>query len=136
MVFIDKVVSESLNDFVCLYKIKRETPFLHKNRVPSFIAIECMAQSISAFNGMRRRDSKLEPQLGFLLGIRDFTCHYTYFELGDQLELHIHSSFVNESMGNFRVKTLLNNESVASCNMTVIQVDGEQLKLLRREANV
>jgi predicted hotdog family 3-hydroxylacyl-ACP dehydratase len=47
--------------------------FSHPQGAPAYVALEFMAQAISAYSGVQRRALNLPPQIGFLLGTRHFS---------------------------------------------------------------
>lgn len=57
------------------------SPFTNREGLtPAWVAIEYMAQTVSAYAGIKRRAKSLHPKIGFLLGTRKFSCDVDYFE--------------------------------------------------------
>lgn len=55
-------------------------------RVPAWVGIEYMAQTVALFGGYHRRCRNLPVTLGFLLGTRRFKTNTAGFDVGTRLE--------------------------------------------------
>ena len=59
-----------------------------EGRLPAWVGIELMAQSIAAYAGCQARQAGLPVELGFLLGTRKFECYVEHFPAGTELTIH------------------------------------------------
>jgi len=86
MILIDDVESFDAEDHSLTAKvtITRDSPFFEDGGVPSWAAIEYMAQTIAALVGKhdRMNDPEARPRPGFLLGTRRLTLDLDCFECG------------------------------------------------------
>jgi predicted hotdog family 3-hydroxylacyl-ACP dehydratase len=67
----DAVTAETRIDPQCIFAVGNEG-------VPSYVGLEMMAQTVCAFDGLRRFEEGLPPPLGFLLGCRRYTVRRPY----------------------------------------------------------
>ena len=58
-----------------------------QREIPAFVGIEYMAQTVSAFFGMKRRMAGLPLEVGFLLGTRKMKVNVTSFHPSQQLRV-------------------------------------------------
>src|SRR5579871_5404593 len=126
MILIDHVV-EHKKDFIHTNLTIREgIPFYENNCVPSYIAIEYMAQSIAAWNGIILWKTKEKPRIGFLLGTRKMTLRVPAFYHGSVLDIYGFSKFTSGEIGSFECWIKIDGERVVESNLTVFQPKGEK----------
>lgn len=56
---------------------------------PAWVALEYMAQTVAAYAGLKRRQSGREPNVGFLLGTRNFDVNVPCFKHGEALRIKV-----------------------------------------------
>lgn len=111
MVLIDKIIKYDEVSLTAQVVIQPDTEYLQPEGVPSWVGLEYMAQSIAAFEGIRRFKKKLPPQLGFLLGTRKLTAHKPWFELTDELHITIDVLYEDDKgMGSYRCHIFCSGE--------------------------
>ena len=89
MMLLEKLVSVS--DVHLEADIIVDATVLHDRHgtVPALVALEYMAQAVSAWAGAQGRKQGREPQLGFLLGTRRFITNAAVFRPGDALRVRV-----------------------------------------------
>lgn len=118
--------------------VKADNLFVEDGKMPSWVGIEYMAQSIGAFVGVQARLKNQLPQLGFLVGTRKFQCNLGYLPVDSELNIHI-SVVLSGGNGlgvfNCRIEasTPDNQRMEAKANLKVYQPDNI-VELLRAES--
>jgi predicted hotdog family 3-hydroxylacyl-ACP dehydratase len=69
--------------------------------VPSYAGMEYMAQTIAAWDGAQRLSNGLPPEIGLLLGARDYQATQDYFENGACLIIRVAEVFSADGMSAF-----------------------------------
>lgn len=101
MVFIDHLTDVSEGRAQAELTITPELMFCEADGLPTWVSIEIMAQTISAYSGWQGQQSKLPPKVGFLLGTRKLHLPIPYFLLGSTLIIHIEQQYFHEGLGQF-----------------------------------
>ncbi len=70
-------------------------------RIPSYVGLEMMAQTISAYDGLRRFQRDLPPAVGFLLGCRSYVARQPYLAAGTILTITGRMVFNDRDMASF-----------------------------------
>lgn len=91
MILIDELVSYDDEKACCQVTINEKSNFFNtqKRSVPSYVAIEYMAQSIAAFANANEKDQGREVSIGFLVSSRKFTMAVSEFSEGMQLQVFV-----------------------------------------------
>lgn len=87
MSLLRNVVTFDSESIVCDVEIGPETLFLEEDHVPTWVALEYMAQAVAAYAGFVARREGEEPQIGFLLGSRDVKFFINKFSMGQILHI-------------------------------------------------
>jgi len=87
MLLIDEIISHDKDQLVSRIEIDIDKPFYDPNLpgVPSWVAIEYMAQSIAALSGYSQVATGQEIQLGMLISCRRFAVATAAFHAGETL---------------------------------------------------
>jgi predicted hotdog family 3-hydroxylacyl-ACP dehydratase len=72
--------------------------------VPAYVGFELMAQTISAYDGLRRRRDGKPPAIGFLLGCRRYATTREFFVEGETLSIEATSLLGEEGMASFECR--------------------------------
>lgn len=105
MLLISRVVAEDGDIVRAEVDITREHLFFHgDDGVPAYVGFEMMAQTISAYDGLRRRRNGLPPAIGFLLGCRRYETARPYFRDGETLQIEVISLLGEEGLASFQCK--------------------------------
>jgi predicted hotdog family 3-hydroxylacyl-ACP dehydratase len=102
MRLIDRVIELGENRVVALATVPASGPFVSAAAdPPGYIALEMMAQSVSAWDGWRRRERGGAPEIGFLLGTRRFRCDRVTLVPGATVRIAARMVFCDDEMACF-----------------------------------
>lgn len=86
MLLVDRVLAQTGNTILAEHVVQPDGLFFQPGRgLPSYVGFEVMAQTVSAFDGLRRIAAGGTPQLGFLLGCRKYAASVDWFAAGQIL---------------------------------------------------
>ncbi len=86
MLLIDRIVEAAEDAVTALARIDPACVFaMGDEGVPSYVGLEMMAQTVCAYDGLRRYERGLPPPIGFLLGCRRYTVRRPYLAPGTVL---------------------------------------------------
>ena len=124
MLLIDRIVDYGPEHIVAELDIGPDLPCYAGGRVPAYLCIEVMAQSIAAWSGIRRGNPKFRPPIGFLLGTRRFESTMKFFTQGSTLKI--------------RAQRLLENEGLAmfECEVDLLDADSVQINVAMANISV
>ena len=98
MVLVSQLLSASDDEAKALVKVKNDGLFSGDQRkVPAWIGIEYMAQTIAAWAGYQAHQNNEPVKLGFLLGTRRYTSNVANFTVGDELTVSIKEIFQGDN---------------------------------------
>ncbi|USD21644.1 hotdog family protein [Microbulbifer variabilis] len=89
MSLLDEVVSVDEEQLLAKLRVRDDGIFSRNGRVPAYVGIEYMAQSIAAFSGYHAKERGKEVRLGFLLGTRKFVSNVESYRCGDELTIEV-----------------------------------------------
>jgi predicted hotdog family 3-hydroxylacyl-ACP dehydratase len=98
-----------------------ESPFCEQGSIPSYVALEYMAQGVAAWNGYHAHQRQEHPKIGFLLGSRRLTLHVSSFLVGETLNVYGKCQYNDGEMASFECWIEKNNERVAEATLNVYQ---------------
>lgn len=114
MLLIDRIVAAEGEMVRSETTIGPDNIFFQPGRgVPAYVGFEFMAQTISAYDGLKRRANGKPPAIGFLLGCRKYAASRPFFAEGETV--------TTES------KSLLGEEGMASFDCRIFDAKGEVL---------
>lgn len=88
MMLLEKVLSVDTQHAAAALTVRADGLFDDgRGRVPAWVGIEYMAQTVALFGGYQRRLRGLPVTLGFLLGTRRYRANTPFFEVGTRLEV-------------------------------------------------
>ena len=101
--------------------VRAETPFgATPQGWPDWLLIELMAQTVAGGAGIREFVPGTRPQLGLLLGVRNFSCRTPLFAPGIELQLEAAESSRDEfGMGVFDCSIDVDGRRAASATLSV-----------------
>ncbi|WP_420471505.1 hypothetical protein [Brevundimonas sp. FT23042] len=107
MLLIDRVISREDEVVTSEVVIRSDQLFFQPGRgVPAYVGFELMAQTISASDGLTRREMGLEPGVGLLLGCRKYAVDCAFFCEGEHLRIEATPLLSDEGMTAFRCRIL------------------------------
>jgi 3-oxoacyl-[acyl-carrier-protein] synthase I len=124
MVLLDRVTSFGESTLTAEVDITSSSMFCGNDGVPGWVGIEYMAQAVAAHAGHKGRLEGNEPMIGYLLGTRAYKCSLPVFPVGETLQVHIESLFVEMGLGAFACRIELRG-TVATATINVYQPKGD-----------
>lgn len=121
MLLIDRVVWAEGKSIRSETTIRADSIFFQPARgVPAYVGFELMAQTISAYDGLRRRAGGEKPAIGFLLGCRKYATARPFFADGETVTIEATSLLGDEGMASFDCRILdANGGELASATINV-----------------
>ncbi len=113
MSLLDEVVDYGSDWLKARATLTENNLFLTDGRVPSWVGIEYMAQSVAALAGTRSRQQNEPVRLGFLVGTRKYHVGQPAFPLGSVLTVVVSEVVMGE-----------NGLGVFDCELTCEPPDG------------
>ena len=102
MILLDDVLSHADDATVCRVRIGPTSPFVRSDgAVPSWVALEYMAQCTAAHAGLRARDGGRPVRPGFLLGSRKVVLHEARFRAGQELAVSAREAWTDGELASF-----------------------------------
>lgn len=102
MLLIDRIVAVEGEVVRCETTIRMDNVFFQPGRgVPAYVGFELMAQTISAYEGLKRRAIGKPPVIGFLLGCRKYQTARPFFVDGETVTTETTPLFGEEDMASF-----------------------------------
>lgn len=102
VVLIDKLVFADDESVEAIVDINKALIFADDKGVPSWLAIEMMAQTISVYAGVQGKILNRPPKIGYLLGTRKLELPVAYFEHGERLRITARRQYLHEGLGQFK----------------------------------
>ncbi len=134
MVLLDSVLDVNESLARCQVTI-REDNILYDPEIQgvyAWIAIEVMAQTAAVFAAFQRQQPEAEPQIGFLLSVRNFSCEKPYFALNEVLTIVANSEYIQEDVGVFQGEIFINNKLIACAKLNTFQPPRHQADIYLR----
>jgi predicted hotdog family 3-hydroxylacyl-ACP dehydratase len=125
MLLVDRILAVEDRRVRAEYTVAGDGLFFQPGRgLPAYVGLEIMAQTVSAWDGLRRRAAGREPQLGFLLGCRSYACTVDWFAAGEQLLIEAASLLDEGEMRSFDCRIeAATGRTLASAVMNVYRPD-------------
>ncbi len=125
MSLIDQVSESGDNYLLTTVDLSKPTLFTESDgRIPSYVGLEYMAQTVSAYIGIRSV-AKGEPiKLGFLLGTRKYQTELSYFPKDETIIIKVEAVMIDDEFGVFDCSiSTIENVIIASAQLKAIQPD-------------
>ena len=121
MILLDRVVAYDEDFIHATVTIRKGAPFFADGEIPSYIALECMAQAVGAWNGLQARQHHKKPKLGFLIGSRRLTLDIPSFKEGLALDVYGQAVYKDKEMASFDCWIEVQGQRVVSAALNVFQ---------------
>lgn len=121
MAFIDALVDVQPGCARCVATIRRDNPFLTNDRLPAWILVEYLAQSVAAFAGYLRAVEGKPRRHGLLIGCRNLRLTDAAPGVGDRLEMHVEEVVHLDDFGRFTGTARLEGRTVADGSLLVYE---------------
>lgn len=119
--FVDEILSTGEHEIRCrVVPGRHDAPLVVDGRVPSFVAIEYMAQTVGVYVGLHTKNPSWRRLPGHIIGLREFTVQVDAFEVGAPLVVHARWDWGEDEVGRFAT-TLedVHGTLLASAGLTV-----------------
>jgi len=124
MILVDELLQYDQNKAICKVTITDQSNFYdtEMKSVPSYVAIEYMAQSIAAFANANNKDKNIDVAIGFLVSSRKFKMMVSEFTLNTILEISVEQLYLEESgLAAFDCQVEMAGEIVATAKINIFQ---------------
>lgn len=129
MILIDELCQYDETKAVCKVTISENSNFYNpvSGSVPSYVAIEYMAQSIAAFANANNRDLGKAVAIGFLVSSRKFKVLVDEFKVTSILTIEVEQLYIEDSgLAAFDCKVSLPNKLMAEARINIFQPNDPQ----------
>lgn len=140
MVMLEQVLEVEEHAARCQVRVSKEgvlAPFLdEQGRLPSWFALELMAQTIGVWSGWHASQGGSAPRLGMLLGGRGLKCSLPTFPADALLTVSASMLLQDERLASFECAISMNQQGnpeskpVAQARLNTYQPDAEELQTL------
>lgn len=130
MLLIDSVLSDDPENFIVKKFIDETFCFLEKEGVPSYCAVEMMAQGVCAYNTTHYTENK-KIKIGFMVSIRNFKSNMDFIPMNSELEIVVKPVLIVKNSGTFECFVMLGGKRVSSARITAYVPSEKELKLLK-----
>jgi predicted hotdog family 3-hydroxylacyl-ACP dehydratase len=121
MRLIDRVLEVDDEHVVAEVEVPFDGLFVRDGRVPGWIGIEYMAQTVSAWAGSRARGQGGAPRAGLLLGSRRYEVKCDGFPSGARLRVEARCELIGANgLGQFDCRIVLDGQDVATARIAVL----------------
>ena len=103
--------------------------------IPSWTGFECIAQAISAFSVIRNKTSGIASKFGFILSVSQLCIEIPYLKAGSSILIKTKEIEDLSPVFVFHGEIFSDNKKVLSGRLTVMDVDEEQAKTVKKESN-
>lgn len=127
MIFIYELVEADEQHAIAKLTIHPQLMFCETEGLPTWTAIELMAQTISLYAGLQGHREGLPPKIVFLLGTRKMHLPMPYFPLGSHVYIIISKNYMHDNLGVFDCE-LRSEQHTISATLSVYEPDDVELK--------
>ncbi|MDC7219040.1 MAG: hypothetical protein PQJ59_03805 [Spirochaetales bacterium] len=113
--------------------ISEESEFFHRDKMPVWVSFEYMAQSIALLSSLVHLDKDEEPQIGFIMNVREFKAPRPSYAPGDRVEIRVKQTFKEGGIAVFDGETYVDGECYSRGVVTVIEKSQELLDNWQRD---
>jgi predicted hotdog family 3-hydroxylacyl-ACP dehydratase len=121
MLLLDRVEDDGDRTTTCGLTIREDSSFVENGAVPSYLALEYMAQAVAAHAGLRDVRKGQPVSIGYLIGARNVEFLVDEFRVGDQLRIIVSHVWCDGELGQFEVRIESGNRRVAGAQLNVYQ---------------
>jgi predicted hotdog family 3-hydroxylacyl-ACP dehydratase len=119
MLLLDEVRDADESRIECSVVLRPDSPFVEGDRAASTLALECMAQCVAAWVGLRDHAAGQPVRVGYLVGTREVTFAVDEFRVGDELLIEATRLWGDEALGHFACAVRRGDETVAKASLNV-----------------
>ncbi len=135
MLLLDRLDAYSLSpaSLSASVVITADSPFFdkEKNLVPGWVSFEYMAQAIALLAGLRSAAHGENPNIGFILGVRDFKTEGAGFPEGRTVSVSVRQVLLHKAVAVFAGEALLGGVRVSGGTLTTIESSPELIERMK-----
>jgi len=120
MILLDKILEFDEHSLSAELVVRDDALLGNNKKVPAWVGIEYMAQTIAAYAGIQSKKLGEPINLGFLLGTRRYTSNIDSFDIGTVLTIKITRIINDDKLGVFDCKIYGSGIEV-NANLNVFQ---------------
>lgn len=122
MLLVDRAIEADDEHAVAEVVVPPDGLFARDGRVPAWVGLEYMAQTIGVWAGTRAKAAGRDVDIGFLLGTRRYTCSVSEFPAGTKLRMEVRCELIAANgLGHFDCRLLQDGIEVATAQLSVFQ---------------
>ena len=121
MLLLDRVEDDGDRTTTCGLTIREDSSFVENGAVPSYLALEYMAQAVAAHAGLQDVRKGHPTRIGYLIGARNVEFLVDEFQVGERLRVVVTHVWGDDELGQFEVYVESNNRRVAGAQLNVYQ---------------
>lgn len=122
MILLDEIVDFEEDRIETALVIRSAAPFFRPEGMPVHVVLEYMAQACAAMVGVEALMAGQQPQLGLLLGTRNFHAARPWIKEGERLVVFASVEYRDGEIGVFDCEVVCEIEEIATAQVTVFQV--------------
>jgi len=134
MLLLSRIISYDLEErsIVAEYQITKDCIFYDSvaDGVPAWVGFEFIAQSISAFSGIRDGEKGKSPKIGFVLAVSKLKMGLSFFKAGTTITIKSREIDNMYPVYVFEGDIFLDGEKVLGGKLTVMEASDEDVKRL------
>ena len=122
MCLLDRLIEVDVEHAVSEVDTPSSGLFVSDGKVPAWVGVEYMAQTVAAWTGNRARLRGGRPRVGFLLGTRRYSTECSWFDSGKTLRIEARCEFISDNgLGMFDCRILLGADILATARISVFE---------------
>lgn len=121
MALVDALVEIQESSAHCIGVVRSDNPFLVDGRLPTWVLIEYLAQSVAVFVSHLRSIDNTPHRHGLLLGCRNLRLADIMLDVGDRLDLFVEEIIRLDEFGRFSGTARLGEHEVASGSLLLYE---------------
>jgi predicted hotdog family 3-hydroxylacyl-ACP dehydratase len=134
MLLIDRLIVATDDYATAEVLVRSNGLFVRDGKVPAWVGIEYMAQTIAAWAGARAKKAEIPVKIGFLLGTRRYETSVPEFSCGEKLCIKVVCELIGENgLGMFNCQILSADQVIARAQVSVYEPENG-VEFLKNEA--
>lgn len=131
LVLIDEVIEVSAQNACAKVLISEDTLFCENGKVPAWVGIEYMAQTMAVYSGGLAQENSDPVSIAFLLGARKYESSVSHYNIGETLIINVEPQMIHDQISSFDCDIEINSKVVATAKLTAFKPDSETLESLK-----
>ena len=122
MLLLERLLEAGEEHAVAQVRVARDGMFVQPQGLPTWVAIEYMAQTVAAWAGWRAAQKGEPVKIGFLLGSRKFEAMQPFIAAGTVLRVQVRCELVSSNgLGMFDCQVLQQGQLLARARISVFE---------------